>query len=114
MEKRHVWPDGHWNWPIGIAHKQGVRAGDELLFGIGLDYGDGERRVWYLDLKVLEVESRKWLEFRAAMDFETRVQPDPETAARLRAEAAGAVREALRDLRGAMVRSAQTGEQANA
>ena len=34
--------------------------------------------------------------------------------ARLRAEAAGAVREALRDLRGAMVRSAQPGEQANA
>ena len=33
---------------------------------------------------------------------------------KLRAEAAGAVREALRDLRGAMTRSAQSGEQANA
>lgn len=37
-----------------------------------------------------------------------------EEDARLRAEAAGAVREALRDLRGAMTRSTQTGEQANA
>ena len=37
-----------------------------------------------------------------------------EEDARLRAEAAGAVREALRDLRGAMVRSTQSGEQANA
>ena len=36
-----------------------------------------------------------------------------EEDARLRAEAAGAVREALRDLRGAMARG-QTGEQANA
>lgn len=34
--------------------------------------------------------------------------------ARLRAEAAGAVREALRDLRGAMTRGTQPGEQANA
>lgn len=37
-----------------------------------------------------------------------------EEDAKLRAEAAGAVREALRDLRGAMVRSTRSGEQANA
>ena len=30
MQKRHIWPDGHWNWPIKVSHKQGVVAGDMI------------------------------------------------------------------------------------
>lgn len=30
MKKRHIWPEGHWNWPIEITHKQGVRCGDMI------------------------------------------------------------------------------------
>ena len=26
MQKRHVWPVGHWNWPIEVNHKHGVRC----------------------------------------------------------------------------------------
>lgn len=37
MDKRHVWPDGHWDWPIGITHKHGVRCGDMLWVGGQVD-----------------------------------------------------------------------------
>ncbi len=37
MEKRHCWPDGHWNWPITVTHKHGVRCGEIIWFGGQVD-----------------------------------------------------------------------------
>ena len=33
MKKQHAWPNGHWNWPIKVTHKHGVRCGDMLWVG---------------------------------------------------------------------------------
>ena len=37
MKKRHVWPEGHWGWPIEVTHKHGVRCGDMLWVGGQVD-----------------------------------------------------------------------------
>lgn len=37
MEKRHAWPKDHWNWPIKVSHKHGVRCGDMLWVGGQVD-----------------------------------------------------------------------------
>jgi enamine deaminase RidA (YjgF/YER057c/UK114 family) len=37
VKKRHVWPKGHWNWPIKVTHKHGVRCGDMLWVGGQVD-----------------------------------------------------------------------------
>ena len=37
MEKRHVWPRGHWNWPIDVTHKHGVRCGEMVWVGGQVD-----------------------------------------------------------------------------
>jgi enamine deaminase RidA (YjgF/YER057c/UK114 family) len=37
MKKRHAWPDGHWDWPIKVSHKHGVRAGEMLWVGGQVD-----------------------------------------------------------------------------
>ena len=37
MNKRHVWPDGHWNWPVQVTHKHGVRCGDMIWVGGQVD-----------------------------------------------------------------------------
>ena len=33
MKKKHVWPKGHWNWPISVTHKHGVRCGEMIWVG---------------------------------------------------------------------------------
>ena len=33
MKKQHAWPKGHWNWPIEVVHKQGVRCGEMIWMG---------------------------------------------------------------------------------
>ena len=33
MKKKHVWPDNHWNWPISVNHKHGVRCGNMMWTG---------------------------------------------------------------------------------
>jgi enamine deaminase RidA (YjgF/YER057c/UK114 family) len=33
MQKQHSWPEGHWNWPINVTHKHGVRSGDMIWIG---------------------------------------------------------------------------------
>ena len=33
MKKQHSWPEGHWNWPIEVTHKHGVRCGDMIWIG---------------------------------------------------------------------------------
>jgi enamine deaminase RidA (YjgF/YER057c/UK114 family) len=33
MQKQHAWPEGHWNWPIELTHKHGLRCGDMIWVG---------------------------------------------------------------------------------
>jgi enamine deaminase RidA (YjgF/YER057c/UK114 family) len=33
VEKQYAWPKGHWNWPIEVVHKQGVRCGQMIWMG---------------------------------------------------------------------------------
>lgn len=33
MQKKHSWPEGHWNWPIKVTHKHGLRCGDMIWVG---------------------------------------------------------------------------------
>lgn len=37
MRKQHVWPEGHWGWPIKVTHKHGVRCGEMLWVGGQVD-----------------------------------------------------------------------------
>lgn len=45
MKKQHVWPDGHWGWPIKVSHKHGVRCGRMIWVGGQCDLtSEGEVR----------------------------------------------------------------------
>ncbi len=33
MQKQHSWPQGHWNWPIKLTHKHGLRCGEMIWIG---------------------------------------------------------------------------------
>ena len=33
MQKQHSWPEGHWNWPIKLTHKHGLRCADMIWIG---------------------------------------------------------------------------------
>ena len=37
MKKQHCWPEGHWNWPIKVSHKHGVRCGEMIWVGGQVD-----------------------------------------------------------------------------
>ena len=37
MKKGHAWPEGHWNWPIDVTHKHGVRCGEMVWVGGQVD-----------------------------------------------------------------------------
>ena len=37
MKKRHAWPEGHWNWPIDVTHKHGVRCAEMVWVGGQVD-----------------------------------------------------------------------------
>ncbi len=37
MRKRHVWPEDHWDWPIVVTHKHGVRCGQMIWVGGQVD-----------------------------------------------------------------------------
>ena len=37
MKKQHAWPEGHWNWPIKISHKHGLRCGQMIWVGGQVD-----------------------------------------------------------------------------
>ena len=37
MEKTHAWPEGHWDWPINLCHKHGVRCGEMIWVGGQVD-----------------------------------------------------------------------------
>jgi enamine deaminase RidA (YjgF/YER057c/UK114 family) len=33
LPKSHSWPDGHWDWPIHLPYKHGVRCGKMVFLG---------------------------------------------------------------------------------
>ncbi|WP_439813609.1 RidA family protein [Zavarzinia sp. CC-PAN008] len=37
MTRRYVWPEGHWDWPIKITHKHGLRCDDLMFIGGQID-----------------------------------------------------------------------------
>ena len=37
MKKQHAWPEGHWNWPVHVSHKHGVRCGEMIWVGGQVD-----------------------------------------------------------------------------
>lgn len=37
MTRTYSWPDGHWDWPIRLTHKQGVRSGSLIFTGGQVD-----------------------------------------------------------------------------
>lgn len=37
MQRRYAWPKGHWDWPIKVTHKHGVRAGQMIWVGGQVD-----------------------------------------------------------------------------
>ncbi len=45
LKKRHAWPEGHWDWPIKVSHKHGVRCGQMIWVGGQCDLtSDGQVR----------------------------------------------------------------------
>ena len=37
MQRHYSWPEGHWNWPVRLTHKHGVRAGEMIFTGGQVD-----------------------------------------------------------------------------
>ena len=37
MKREYAWPPGHWNWPIKVSHKHGVRSGQMIWVGGQVD-----------------------------------------------------------------------------
>jgi len=33
LPRRHVWPQGHWDWPIHLPFKHGLKCGDLIFVG---------------------------------------------------------------------------------
>ncbi len=33
LPRVHVWPDGHWDWPVHLPYRHGVRCGDMVFLG---------------------------------------------------------------------------------
>lgn len=33
LPRRHVWPEGHWDWPIHLPYKHGLKCGDMIFVG---------------------------------------------------------------------------------
>src|SRR5262249_31029778 len=48
MERSHSWPAGHWDWPIHVSHKHGLRCGDMIFVGGQVDL-DSSGRVLHAD-----------------------------------------------------------------
>ncbi|MFP6744058.1 MAG: RidA family protein, partial [Alphaproteobacteria bacterium] len=37
LPRTHSWPEGHWDWPIHLSHKHGLRCGDMIFVGGQVD-----------------------------------------------------------------------------
>lgn len=33
LPRRHVWPEGHWDWPIHMPYKHGIKCGEMIFVG---------------------------------------------------------------------------------
>lgn len=33
LPRRHVWPEGHWDWPIHLPYKHGLKCGNRIFVG---------------------------------------------------------------------------------
>ena len=33
LPRSHVWPTGHWDWPVHLPYRHGVRCGDLVFLG---------------------------------------------------------------------------------
>ena len=36
-QRQHSWPEDHWDWPIHVTHKHGLRCGEMIYFGGQVD-----------------------------------------------------------------------------
>ena len=43
VERQYSWPEGHWNWPISVTHKHGLRFGDMAWVGGQVDLSSDGR-----------------------------------------------------------------------
>jgi enamine deaminase RidA (YjgF/YER057c/UK114 family) len=43
LERQHIWPSGHWDWPVHLPYKHGLKCGNMIFIGgqVPLD-GKGE------------------------------------------------------------------------
>lgn len=70
MKRKHSWPDNHWNWPVQLTHKQGVRCGEMIFTGGQVDLSESgevrhpnnidiqcENAMSYLEQVLVELES---------------------------------------------------------
>ena len=60
--RKYSWPDGHWNWPVDLTHKHGVRAGEMIFTGgqVDLDRRGNVRHPE--DLRIQCIESMKYMD----------------------------------------------------
>ncbi len=52
MEKRYAWPEGHWDWPVHLSHKHGVRCGQMIWVGGQVDITETGQVLNAHDLKL--------------------------------------------------------------
>jgi enamine deaminase RidA (YjgF/YER057c/UK114 family) len=51
VPRQYSWPEGHWDWPIKVTHKHGVRSGNMIFVGGQVDLDDHGRVLHPGDLK---------------------------------------------------------------
>ena len=57
LPRTHSWPEGHWDWPIHLTHKHGLRCGDIIFVGgqVDLDSSGNVRHGGDLATQTMEV-----------------------------------------------------------
>lgn len=99
MKKVHAWPEGHWDWPIKVPFKHGVKAGNMIFVGGQVALDDKGRVLHPGDIVAqsriaMENIKRVLAEYGATMDDVVKMntfyvgqgtQEDWEVAARIRA-----------------------------
>jgi enamine deaminase RidA (YjgF/YER057c/UK114 family) len=57
LARTHSWPEGHWDWPIHLSHKHGLRCGDMIFVGgqVDLDSSGNVRHAGDLATQTIEV-----------------------------------------------------------
>ena len=69
MNKQYSWPDNHWNWPISICHKHGVRCGSIIWVGGQVDLDSSAEVRNSGDLSAQTVNAVRYFE-RVLADFD--------------------------------------------